>query len=216
MVAGTAGISGIVIGALASAVLVAGAGGAYGATGAGGAYGAGSAYGAPGDGGTGDTAGADETPGYRMRTEGRFAPPGSLIPSAAVTYDTKLVPAGSWIEVTQRGAAGGGMTVTLRVTGLKPGHVYGAHVHQKPCGADPADSGGHYQHRPSSDPADANADNEVWLDFTADAYGAGAASAYHDWNFRRGEAASVVLHSEPGNFGARLACFTVPFVGWAA
>ncbi|MGP4048045.1 superoxide dismutase family protein [Streptomyces sp. 2A115] len=210
MVAGTAGISGIVIGALASVVLVTGAGGAYGATDAG------VEYRATGDGGTGDTVGADDTPGYRMRMEGRFAPPGSPIPTAAVTYDTNLVPAGSWIEVTQLGAAPGGMTVTLRVTGMTPGHVYGAHVHQKQCGADPADSGGHYQHRPSSDPADANADNEVWLDFTADADGAGAASAHHDWHFRGGEAASVVLHSEPGNYGARLACFTVPFIGWAA
>ncbi|MGW3421433.1 superoxide dismutase family protein [Streptomyces phaeochromogenes] len=188
---------GLVVLALASAALATGAGGAHGAT---------------ADGGTGGTGGKH---GYSMRTDARFAPPGAFVASAAVTYDTRLVPAGSWIEVGQRSAERGGTTVKLRVTGLKAGHEYGAHVHRKPCGADPAAAGGHYQHRPSTDPADVNAGNEVWLDFTADSRGAGGASARHDWNFRFGEAASVVLHSAPGSSGARLACFSVPF-GWAA
>ncbi|MEU4612540.1 superoxide dismutase family protein [Streptomyces umbrinus] len=187
--------------ALASAALVTGAGGAHGATADGGTV-------EPG-GGTGGKH------GYSMRTDARFAPPGAFVPSAAVTYDTRLVPAGSWIEVGQRSAERGATTVKLRVTGLKAGHEYGAHVHRKPCGADPAAAGGHYQHRPSTDPADVNPDNEVWLDFTADSRGAGAASARHNWNFRFGEAGSVVLHSAPGSSGARLACFSVPF-GWAA
>ncbi|MCR3729810.1 Cu-Zn family superoxide dismutase [Streptomyces umbrinus] len=187
--------------ALASAALVTGAGGAHGATADDGMV-------EPG-GGTGGKH------GYSMRTDARFAPPGAFVPSAAVTYDTRLVPAGSWIEVGQRSAERGATTVKLRVTGLKAGHEYGAHVHRKPCGADPAAAGGHYQHRPSTDPADVNPDNEVWLDFTADSRGAGAASARHNWNFRFGEAGSVVLHSAPGSSGARLACFSVPF-GWAA
>jgi Cu-Zn family superoxide dismutase len=178
-------VAGILVGALVSAVLTTGAGGPTAAH------------------------------GYWMRTDARFAPPGAFVPSAAVTYDMKLVPAASWIEVSQRSEERGATTVKLRVTGLKPGHAYGVHVHQKPCGADPAAAGGHYQHRPSQDPADVNADNEVWLDFTADAHGAGRASARHDWNFRRGEAASVVLHGEQGGAGTRLACFTVPF-GWSA
>ena len=194
---GRTGAVGLVVLALASAALATGAGGAHGAT---------------ADGGTGGTGGKH---GYSMRTDARFAPPGAFVPSAAVTYDTRLVPAGSWIEVGQRSAERGATTVKLRVTGLKAGHEYGAHVHRKPCGADPAAAGGHYQHRPSTDPADVNAGNEVWLDFTADSRGAGGASARHDWNFRFGEAASVVLHSAPGSSGARLACFSVPF-GWAA
>ncbi|WP_373466263.1 superoxide dismutase family protein [Streptomyces phaeochromogenes] len=196
---GRAGAVGLVVLALASAALATGAGGAYGAA---------------GDGGTVEAGGGSGGKhGYSMRTDARFAPPGAFVPSAAVTYDMRLVPAGSWIEVGQRSAERGATTVKLRVTGLKAGHEYGAHVHRKPCGADPAAAGGHYQHRTSTDPADVNPGNEVWLDFTADSRGAGAASARHDWNFRFGEAASVVLHGEQGGSGVRLACFTVPF-GW--
>ncbi|MEU0737845.1 superoxide dismutase family protein [Streptomyces sp. NPDC006134] len=150
---------------------------------------------------------------HTVRVDGRFAPPAGGTAPAAVTYDEKLVPAGSRIEVRQHVAGNGATTVELRVTGMKPGHTYGVHVHRAPCGADPAAAGGHYQHRPSTDPADANPENEVWLDFTADARGAGRASARHDWGFRRGEASSVILHDEPGNAGTRAACFTVPFAG---
>lgn len=166
--------------------------------------------------GVGGSGGAAASDGYWMRTAARFAPPTAFVPSAAVTYDMDLVPAAAWIEVRQRTEARGATTVGLRVTGMRPGHEYGVHVHRKPCGTDPADAGGHYQHRPSADPADAaTPDNEVWLDFTADGSGAGKASAGHSWGFRIGEAASVVLHDRPGNSGARAACFTVPF-GWTA
>ncbi|MEV0317795.1 superoxide dismutase family protein [Streptomyces sp. NPDC050658] len=152
---------------------------------------------------------------YRVWAEGRFAPPSAFVPSPAVTYDMKLVPAAAWIGVEQHGKPGD-MKVTLKVKGFEPGHAYGAHVHQKPCGADPMAAGGHYQDRvdpvqPSKDPAYLNAGNEVWLDFTADADGSGGASARHDWEFRPGEAGSVVLHREQGGAGDRLACFTVPF-----
>ncbi|MFI6338006.1 superoxide dismutase family protein [Streptomyces sp. NPDC050535] len=181
-------VAGIFVGVLASAVLATGGGG---------------------------TAAPD---GYWMRTDARFAPPTAFVPSAALTYDASLVPAASRIEVSQHTEAGGATTVRLKVEGLKPGYVYGVHVHQKPCGAEPAAAGGHYQHRkdpvqPSMDPAYANADNEVWLDFTPDGNGAGDASARHGWNFRPGEASSVVLHDKPGMTGSRIACFTVPF-GW--
>ncbi|AZM53022.1 superoxide dismutase [Streptomyces sp. WAC 01529] len=150
-----------------------------------------------------------------VRARARFAPPTALIPSAAVTYDMRLVPASAWIEVEQRGDEAG-TTVSLRVKGLKPGHAYGAHVHRKPCGADPEAAGGHYQHRvdpvqPSKNPAYLNPRNEVWLDFTARAGGSGSARAHHRWGFRPGEAASVVLHREQGGAGDRIACFTVPF-----
>ncbi|WP_405481538.1 hypothetical protein [Streptomyces sp. NBC_00009] len=47
--------------------------------------------------------------------------------------------------------------------------------------------------------------------FTTDAHGAGAATARQGWEFRPGEARSVVLHGMPGGAGARIACFTVPF-----
>ncbi|MFD4633832.1 superoxide dismutase family protein [Streptomyces sp. NPDC058284] len=215
-------VTGVVAGAVAAAVLLA-AGGAGSASGGGGVTRTG------GD-GTGGGTGA-----VQVRAEARFAPPSAFIPSPAVTYDMELVPAASWIEVEQRGIgqrnagqrnAGqhgvgqrgveGRTTVTLKVRGMEPGHTYGVHVHQKPCGAEPEAAGGHYQHRvdpvqPSKDPAYVNPDNEVWLDFTAGADGSGSAGARHDWGFRPHEAASVVLHDVPGGAGARVACFTVPF-----
>jgi Cu-Zn family superoxide dismutase len=168
---------------------------------------------ASGGGGTGVGSGSGAPDGYWMRTDARFAPVGALVPSAAVTYDSKLVPAAAWIQVSQHTAVSGATSVRLKVDGMVPGHAYGVHVHQKPCGADPAAAGGHFQHKPSTDPAATNADNEVWLDFTADEHGAAEANARHDWGFRQGEASSVVIHDMPGSH-TRAACFTVPF-GWA-
>lgn len=147
------------------------------------------------------------------RTEGRFVAPAASARSAALTYDRKLVPVGSWIEVRRHTADDGATTVGLRVSGLVPGHEYGVHVHQKPCGADPAAAGGHYQNVPSTDPAAANPRNEVWLDFTARRDGSGEAGARHRWAFRPGEAGSVVIHDMPGTKGSRVACLTVPFGG---
>ncbi|MFF1684768.1 MULTISPECIES: superoxide dismutase family protein [unclassified Streptomyces] len=153
--------------------------------------------------------------GYGVRVAARFSPPSAFVASPALTYDMKLVPAGARIEVVQRGGHGR-VSVSVRVEGLVAGRAYGAHVHQGECGGDPAAAGGHYQHRedpvrPSKDPAYANPENEVWLGFTTDAQGAGAATARQGWEFRPGEARSVVLHGMPGGAGARIACFAVPF-----
>ena len=85
--------------------------------------------------------------------------------------------------------SGAGHTVVaLTVHGLLPDRDYGAHVHAKPCGLTGADAGPHYQHepdpvQPSTDPAFANADNEVWLDFTTDREGNGVAVAKQAWDF---------------------------------
>ena len=182
------------------------------------AAGTGTAVGAPGAGAAGGGAPGAERGGgssVDLRVVARFSPPTALLPSLALTYRTALVPAGARIEVEQHSTRRGS-TVQLRVTGVRAGHGFGAHVHRAPCGADPAAAGGHYQHRvdpvqPSTDPAYANPRNEVWLDFTADAHGEGAARAHHTWGFRSGEAGSVVLHDAPGTAGARVACFTVPF-----
>ncbi len=156
-----------------------------------------------GVGGTADSGGE-----YWERSAATFAPPEPGAPApVAVTYDTALVPGASSIEVHQRTEASGATTVRLRVTGMRAGHTYGAHVHRKPCGTDPEESGGHYQHRPS----EATADSEVWLDFTADGEGTGEAVSKHDWGFRPGEASSLVLHGRPGESAARVGCFTMPF-----
>ncbi|ALE75222.1 superoxide dismutase [Pseudonocardia sp. EC080610-09] len=143
----------------------------------------------------------------------------------AYTYDTALVPAGATLEVSS-GNDGGSTTTTLRVSGLVPNRAYGSHAHTMPCGPDAGDAAGpHYQLSqdpvtPSVDPAYANPQNEIWLDFTTDAEGNAEATSTVPWTFpddRR--AASVVVHEEPtathaghaGTAGGRPACVTVEF-----
>ena len=149
-----------------------------------------------------------------------FAAPGG----PAATYDVSLVPAGATAKVTSS-ESNGSTTVTLNVTGLVPNRAYGAHGHVNPCGADGADAGPHYQFQkdpvtPSVDPAFANPQNEIWLDFTTDASGTGTATATVPWTSpadRRTEA--VVIHEKPtsiepgkaGTAGTRPACITVAF-----
>lgn len=158
-----------------------------------------------------------------MRAAGGFLPPSPYFLSNAPTYDWTKVPVGARVSVIER-VVGTTTKVELRVAGLVPNHMYGAHVHTKPCGRTPDSAGPHYQddkdpHQPSTDPAYANADNEVWLDFTTNARGHGAADSRHDWRFRQGEARAVVIHEhgtmtdpgDAGTAGARLACLTVPF-----
>ncbi|MFR9801325.1 superoxide dismutase family protein [Pseudonocardia sp. RS010] len=144
----------------------------------------------------------------------------------AITYDPELVPAGATARVTSS-TEGTSSTVTLAVTGLVPERTYGSHAHQKPCGPAAADSGPHFQHvpdpvNPSVDPAYANPQNEVWLDFTTDAQGAASVTANQaEWAFTDQAAPqSVVIHAMPtatepgkaGTAGDRVGCVTVDFV----
>ncbi|ARQ71023.1 superoxide dismutase family protein [Streptomyces marincola] len=151
---------------------------------------------------------------------GRFVPLGEgtgVVPKA-VTYNEELVPPGSQIHVAQ-GIRGNSMLIDIATLGLDPGHTYGTHVHTEPCGADPADAGGHYQDQQGV----VDEDSEVWLDFTVDERGVGQAEVYKNWLFRAGEAGSLVLHERgtseghdehpPGDAGARVACFSIPFAG---
>jgi len=164
------------------------------------------------------TTAADPAPGTPVAE-----PASSGDQPTAITYNAQRVPAGAQLA-TSASTANGRTTVTLTVTGLPPKSAYGAHVHTKACGAKPADSGPHYQHdkdpvSPSVDPKYANADNEIWLDFTTDDKGAATSSASVGWEFRKGEANSVVMHAththtEPGKAGTagdRLACLTHAF-----
>ena len=146
-------------------------------------------------------------------TYGVFSAPTASSKSKALAYDQSLVPAGSQIQVRQFTTPSGVTTVELRVAGVKPNHAFGVHVHQKACGAEPAAAGMHYQNKPGTDAAHTTTENEVWLDFTSNRAGIGHATAKHSWAFRKGEAGSVVIHSEPGTKGARVACLTVPFRG---
>lgn len=145
----------------------------------------------------------------------------------AFTYDEAAVPVGSTVDV-ESDDDDGRTTVTLSVTGLAPDRDFGAHVHTRPCGPDPSDSGPHYQNdpdpaatpeSPSTDPAYANPSNEVWLDITTDANGDARASSTVDWEFRDDQANSVVIHSQhtmtgpgvAGTAGDRLACIDEDF-----
>ncbi|SDT61677.1 superoxide dismutase family protein [Actinoplanes derwentensis] len=145
--------------------------------------------------------------------------------ATAVTYDPAMVPAGARARVAVDHTTTG-VRVTLLVTGLRPGHAYGAHLHTGRCGSAPADAGPHYQHRrdpaaapgrPSVDPAFANARNEIWLDLITDVNGVGRAVTAQDWAFDASRPPwSLVLHAEhthtvpgqAGTAGARLACLT--------
>lgn len=142
---------------------------------------------------------------------------------AGITYDTAAVPVGARVSVASV-KADGGTKVTMTVAGLLPHHEYGAHVHTKACGAKPADAGPHYQEAkdpvsPSVNPAFANKDNEIWLDFSTDSKGDATASSTVKWSFRADEANAAVIHAthtmteagKAGTAGDRLACVTAVF-----
>ncbi|WP_433508036.1 superoxide dismutase family protein [Pseudonocardia halophobica] len=163
---------------------------------------------------------ASGSAGDDVDVEATFASTGD-----AITYNPQLVPAGATAKVTSS-TEGTSSTVTLAVTGLVPNRTYGSHAHQKPCGPAAADSGPHFQHvadpvSPSVDPAYANPQNEVWLDFTTDAQGAASVTATQaQWAFTDQAAPqSVVIHAmktatEPGKAGTagdRVGCVTVDF-----
>lgn len=145
--------------------------------------------------------------GQGVREAPRFSPRNAFAVSPALTYDMKLVPAGARIEVVRRGGRGR-VSVSVRGEGPAAGRACGAHVQQGECGGIRPWWAGTYRRRedpvqPSTGPAHANPENEVWLGFTTDAHGAGAATARQSWEFRPGEAWSVVLRRRPGGAGAR-------------
>ena len=127
------------------------------------------------------------------------------------TYDAAYDAISTQVHAWTRGDS---TTVRLMVNGLPPGRTFGAHVHTGTCSADPATSGGHYQHPTAA--AVPLAQREVWLDVTSDAQGRGVATTTVPWSFVAGTAGSVVIHALPTNpqtgvAGARLACTTVAF-----
>jgi len=152
-----------------------------------------------------------------LHAAGAFTSDGA---GGAFTYDTSAVPAGAGVGVLS--VSGPTRTRTfLALSGLQPDRAYGAHLHSQPCGALPADAGGHYQQvldpvQPSTDPDYADPGNEVWLDLHTDAQGAGWSSSTNPWTYRT-PPRSLVLHAmstqtgpgQAGTAGARLACITL-------
>ena len=148
------------------------------------------------------------------------ATPNGMGENGAYTYDTTLVPAGARIAAVSTSGRHRTTTV-LAVRGLLPDRTYGAHIHVSPCGAAPTAAGPHYQQvpdpvQPSVDPAYANPENEIWLDFKTDQTGAAAMTSVNRWQYRTAPGA-VVIHAdatqtEPGKAGmagARVACLTL-------
>ena len=148
--------------------------------------------------------------------------------SGAVSYNPAVAPAGAHLSVTIDDADGS-TVVALDVEGLLPDRGYAAHAHVKPCGATGADAGPHFQHavdpaagpdQPSTDPAYANPDNEVWLDLHTDADGAGHAETELPFAFAANRSPrSIVVHEaeatathagHAGTAGDRAACITLP------
>lgn len=86
--------------------------------------------------------------------------------------------------------ADGETTVSLNATGLEPKQAYVAHLHTQGC--DQADPGGpHFQFDPGGGE---EPPNEIHLEFSADAAGAGKATATSKREVPPGEAGAVVLH----------------------
>ncbi|MFI7469479.1 superoxide dismutase family protein [Nonomuraea sp. NPDC049646] len=133
--------------------------------------------------------------------------------TAAIAYDRRLAPEGAQASLTAE-STGGTTRTSLVVEGFLPRHHYGAHLHTAPCGADPDDAGGHYQHNPGhADPA-----SEIWLDVTTDGSGAGRSTARHPWSLDPAALPkSLVIHAKAtkksgahaGEAGPRVACLTL-------
>lgn len=168
-------------------------------------------------------AAAEPVTGAHLATAGGTF--GEYTPNAvASTYNPQLVPEGASAQVFALSGPVFGTSTTLIVSGLVPDREYGAHVHTQPCGETGAAAGPHFQHEqdpvtPSVDPAYANPDNEIWLDFTTDRLGNALSTSKVAWHLGERRPASVVIHEmhthtapgEAGSAGSRLACINVDF-----
>ena len=156
--------------------------------------------------------------------EGVLAPPERA--GDAFTYNPALAPEGAEISV-YTDTDGGTTAVRLEVAGLLPGRGYAAHAHVNACGPTGDAAGPHFQNqldpaaapgRPSTDPAFANPQNEIWLDLRTDGEGDGESTAEVPFVFADRAPASVVIHEaevtattpgQAGSAGARMACLTI-------
>ncbi|MEU3090362.1 superoxide dismutase family protein [Streptomyces massasporeus] len=97
-----------------------------------------------------------------------------------------------------------GTTVTVSLTGLKPGGHYMAHLHAQHCSA--ADGGEHFQFAKGGA---AKPPNEVWLTFTADKSGMGMTTVNNAKKTGEGAVALVVHPMEA--MDNRIACADFDF-----
>ncbi|MEU9207737.1 superoxide dismutase family protein [Streptomyces sp. NPDC048415] len=97
-----------------------------------------------------------------------------------------------------------GTTVTVSLTGLKPGHHYMAHLHAQHCSA--AGGGEHFQFTKGGP---AKPPNEVWLTFTSDKTGKGTTTVNNAKKTGKGALALVVHPMEA--MDNRIACADFDF-----
>lgn len=158
--------------------------------------------------------------------QGQLAPPERA--QNAFTYNQALAPEGTQMSVYVE-PDGTSTRIRLDVEGLLPDRGYAAHAHVNACGANGDAAGPHFQNRPdpaagpgrpSTDPAYANPQNEIWLDLRTDGDGNGTANAEVPFTFADRAPASVIIHEaektatdagKAGTAGGRLACLTTPF-----
>lgn len=129
---------------------------------------------------------------------------------------------GAYAQFIAFGIAEAGTHAVLVVTGLAEsaaGTTLGAHVHSGSCVAgQPATAGPHYNTEGptgAANPALADEEHEVWLDFTVNPGGFGIGWASVPFVIPAGGAHAVVIHRDPtgagGVAGPRLACLPVEF-----
>ncbi|MFI6598151.1 hypothetical protein ACIBHX_17985 [Nonomuraea sp. NPDC050536] len=118
---------------------------------------------------------------------------------AAIAYDRALVPKSAQASLTAE-SVGNATVTSLVVEGFLRNRAYGAHLHAKPCGANPQAAGPHFK----------NGHDEVWLDFRTDGNGIGHATTRHDWQLDPANLPqSLVIHAAPGDSAPRIACLTL-------
>lgn len=110
----------------------------------------------------------------------------------AFRYDAPAVPSGSTVSVLS--VSKKDTSSWFVVTGLRPNWSYAAHLHQNACGTDPTAAGPHYQQVVSTDPADVNPVNEIWLNVHTNSRGAGTSTSVNPWRYRA-LPRSLVLHA---------------------
>ena len=164
------------------------------------------------------TAAAGQPVQQEVRVLWAVGRPSSRGTRGAYRYDRALVPSRAWVRLVSVSALGVTRT-TLEARGLRPGRVYGTHLHARGCGADPMAAGDHFQWRRGGkfDPRFANPRNEVWLDLRTNRAGRGTVRARNPWTYGSRLPGSVVLHAQPtrhdhtrpGDAGARVACLTL-------
>jgi Cu-Zn family superoxide dismutase len=128
-------------------------------------------------------------------------------PDFTYGLDNPFGDASAAVHVVRTGNGSTQVTLHIRGVDAEPGRIFGAHVHQSPCGAAGGAAGPHYAHVGATGSLE---QREVWLDFAVNAAGHGHANAKRPWPLDESSPRSVIIHADPtnaqGGAGARLAC----------